>query len=79
MGREIDVQLYWPHSCLWWEDRWPSSGRGAPVPSISNVELFARLCGAIVARLTSSGNVIETGTDSYRLAHTRAQQAVARS
>jgi hypothetical protein len=49
------------------------------VPSISNVELFARLCGAIVARLTSSGNVIETGTDSYRLAHTRAQQAVARS
>jgi DNA replication protein DnaC len=38
-----------------------------------------RLCGAIVDRLTFGGNIIETGTDSYRLAHTRAQQAVARS
>jgi DNA replication protein DnaC len=34
-----------------------------------------RLCGAIVDRLTFGGNIIETGTDSYRLAHTRAQQA----
>ena len=38
-----------------------------------------RLCGAIVDRLTFGGNIIETGTDSYRLAHTRAQQAAARS
>jgi hypothetical protein len=30
---------------------------------------------AIVDRLTFTGAIIETGTDSYRLAHTRAQQA----
>src|SRR5262249_31720584 len=33
-----------------------------------------RLCAAIVDRLTFGGNIIETGTDSYRLAHTRAAQ-----
>jgi DNA replication protein DnaC len=33
-----------------------------------------RLCAAIVDRITFGGNIIETGTDSYRLAHTRAQQ-----
>ncbi|MFJ4526186.1 ATP-binding protein [Streptomyces sp. NPDC088810] len=32
-----------------------------------------RLCAAIVDRLTFGGNIIETGTDSYRLATTRAQ------
>ena len=32
-----------------------------------------RLCAAIVDRLTFHGTIIETGTDSYRLAHTRAQ------
>ena len=35
----------------------------------------ARLCAAIVDRLTFGGNIIETGSDSYRLAHTKAQQA----
>jgi len=29
-----------------------------------------RLCAAIVDRLTFNGTIIETGTDSYRLAHT---------
>lgn len=29
-----------------------------------------RLCAAIVDRLTFAGTIIETGTDSYRLAHT---------
>jgi DNA replication protein DnaC len=38
-----------------------------------------RLCAAIVDRLTFGGNILETGTDSYRLAHTRAQQAAASS
>jgi DNA replication protein DnaC len=33
-----------------------------------------RLCAAIVDRLTFNGTIIETGTDSYRLAHTMAQQ-----
>jgi DNA replication protein DnaC len=33
-----------------------------------------RLCAAIVDRLTFGGNIIETGTNSYRLAHTRAGQ-----
>lgn len=31
-----------------------------------------RLCAAIVDRLTFAGNIIETGTGSYRLAHARA-------
>lgn len=30
-----------------------------------------RLCAAIVDRLTFNGTIIETGTDSYRLASTR--------
>jgi DNA replication protein DnaC len=34
-----------------------------------------RLCAAIVDRLTFGGNIIETGTDSYRLAATRIVQA----
>ncbi|WP_121413311.1 IS21-like element helper ATPase IstB [Streptomyces mirabilis] len=32
-----------------------------------------RLCAAIVDRLTFGGNIIETGTDSFRLAQTRAR------
>jgi hypothetical protein len=32
-----------------------------------------RLCAAIVDRLTFGGNIIETGTDSFRLARTRAR------
>ncbi|MBC9719728.1 ATP-binding protein [Streptomyces sp. TRM66268-LWL] len=32
-----------------------------------------RLCTAIVDRLTFGGNIIETGTDSFRLAQTRAR------
>ena len=32
-----------------------------------------RLCSAIVDRLTYNGAIIETGTDSYRLAQTRAR------
>lgn len=34
-----------------------------------------RLCAAIVDRLTFGGNIIETGSDSYRLSHTRAARA----
>jgi DNA replication protein DnaC len=33
-----------------------------------------RLCAAIVDRITFGGHIIETGSDSYRLAHTRATQ-----
>ena len=33
-----------------------------------------RLCAAIVDRLTFNGTIIETGTDSYRLARTHASQ-----
>ncbi|MYS84081.1 IS21-like element helper ATPase IstB [Embleya scabrispora] len=32
-----------------------------------------RLCAAIVDRLTFNGTIIETGTESYRLAHTKAR------
>ena len=34
-----------------------------------------RLCAAIVDRLTFGGNIIETGTESYRLASARAARA----
>jgi hypothetical protein len=34
-----------------------------------------RLCAAIVDRLTFNGTIIETGTDSYRLAHSRHHHA----
>ena len=33
-----------------------------------------RLCAAIVDRLTFGGNIIETGTESYRLSHTKNHQ-----
>ncbi|MFI0369245.1 ATP-binding protein [Actinomadura sp. 1N219] len=35
-----------------------------------------RLCSAIVDRLTYIGTIIETGTDSYRLAQSRASHAI---
>ncbi len=38
-----------------------------------------RLCAAIVDRLTFKGTIIETGTDSYRLAHTRSHQPTSAS
>jgi len=34
-----------------------------------------RLCAAIVDRLTFAGQIIETGTTSYRLAHARKKRA----
>lgn len=34
-----------------------------------------RLCAAIVDRLTFAGQIIETGTTSYRLAHARAAKS----
>ncbi len=36
-----------------------------------------RLCAAIVDRLTFGGNIIETGTQSFRLSHARAAQLAA--
>ncbi|TDT29363.1 hypothetical protein EV562_113228 [Streptomyces sp. BK208] len=39
------------------------------MPQMSKVELYA----AIAGRLTFNGTVIENGTDSYRLASTRAR------
>lgn len=35
-----------------------------------------RLCAAIVDRLTFKGTIIETGTDSYRLAHSKQHNLV---
>ena len=42
-----------------------------PFSSWSNTFTDARLCTAIVDRLTFRGTIIETGINSYRLAHTR--------
>lgn len=36
-----------------------------------------RLCFAIVDRLTFNATIIETGTQSYRLAHSKARQGIA--
>lgn len=36
-----------------------------------------RLCAAIVDRLSFGGIIIETGTDSYRLAHARTKNTAA--
>jgi hypothetical protein len=38
-----------------------------------------RLCAAIVDRLTFNGAIIQTGTESYRLAHTKAQTGQAQA
>ena len=46
-----------------------------PFSSWPNTFTDPRLCAAIVDRLTFDGHIIETGTTSYRLAHTRARQA----
>ncbi|MFI5770972.1 hypothetical protein ACIA74_20895 [Streptomyces sp. NPDC051658] len=37
------------------------------------IKIVPRLCVAIFDRLTFGGNIIETGTCSYRLATTRAR------
>ena len=42
-----------------------------PFSSWTNTFTDPRLCAAIVDRLTYDGHIIETGTTSYRLAHTR--------
>ena len=44
-----------------------------PFSVLSQAKTFTdpRLCAAIVDRLTFGGNIVETGTASYRLAHTR--------
>lgn len=65
---------------------WANASRSPPGQSRTSNESFGgwtktftdpRLCAAIVDRLTFGGNVLETGTDSYRLAQTRAQQHAA--
>lgn len=38
-----------------------------------------RLCASIVDRLNFKGTIVETGTDSYRLAHTRSHQSTSAS
>jgi hypothetical protein len=56
----------------------PAATNSAPAPDgWTKTFTDPRLCAAIVDRLTFGGNIIETGTDSYRLAHTRALHAAA--
>ena len=44
-----------------------------PFSGWANTFTDARLCTAIVDRLTFNGTILETGTNSYRLNHTRNQ------
>jgi hypothetical protein len=50
-----------------------SAGITEPTPFSSWTKTFTdpRLCAAIVDRLTFAGQIIETGSVSYRLAHAR--------
>jgi DNA replication protein DnaC len=45
-----------------------------PFSGWTNTFTDPRLCAAIVDRLTFAGQIIETGTISYRLAHARRQR-----
>ena len=63
-------------------DQQPPAVNGQPGITVGHEDLRLRLdqdlhrprlCTVIVDRLTFGGNIIETGTDSYRLATTRAQ------
>ena len=67
-----------------------TSSSAGPVPrsavAIASNEPFSswtktftdpRLCAAIVDRLTFAGQIIETGTSSYRLAHARKRRNTA--
>jgi DNA replication protein DnaC len=54
-------------------------GSNEPFSSWTKTFTDPRLCAAIVDRLTFGGNIIETGSDSYRLAHTKARQQTAAS
>jgi DNA replication protein DnaC len=49
------------------------SHRTSPSPAGQRTFTDPRFCAAIVDRLTFNGTIIETDTDSYRLAHSRAQ------
>ncbi len=42
-------------------------------PACAERDTDPRICAGIVDRLTFNGANIQTGTESYRLAHTRAQ------
>ncbi|WP_307862835.1 ATP-binding protein [Pseudonocardia parietis] len=61
----------------------PSARRPTPSPSPSNQPFSGwartftdpRICAAIIDRLTFAGNILETGTISYRLAHARSATA----
>jgi hypothetical protein len=44
---------------------------GAVHPPLVRPDTDPRLCAAIVDRLTFAGQIIETGSTSYRLAHAR--------
>jgi hypothetical protein len=50
--------------------RTPPNRRGSPPWTFAD----PRLCAAIVDRLTFNATLIETGTESYRLARSKAEQ-----
>jgi hypothetical protein len=52
---------------------WKKLRRIRPEPTWTKTFTDPRLYAAIVDRLIFGGTIIETGTNSYRLAHTRNQ------
>lgn len=50
---------------------WPGGWSDIGDSGTGKSHLLIGLCAAIIDRLTFHGTIIETGTDSYRLAHTR--------
>ena len=54
----------------------PARNRSAQHRAWTDTFTDPRLCAAIVDRLTYNATIIETGTNSYRLAHTRARASV---
>jgi hypothetical protein len=55
---------------------WPAAiASNEPFSGWTKTFTDPRLCAAIVDRLTFAGQIIETGTTSYRLAHARKRRA----
>ncbi|WP_439648996.1 ATP-binding protein [Kribbella voronezhensis] len=74
LGRASDSGL-WSHAVTI-PGRWPGAESASNESFGGWTKTFTdpRLCAAIVDRLTFGGTILETGTDSYRLAQATRQR-----